>query len=691
MMNFMIVDDNEENLYMLQVLLESQGYKVSIARNGAEALEKARSNPPDLVVSDILMPVMDGFTLCRRWKNDALLKHIPLVVYSSSYTDERDRDLALSLGAERYIMKPTDPDVILQILREVIAGHKEGRIPAPREPVVEEIEYYREYNEALIRRLEEKLMELEEANRALERDFVERRHAEEALKKSEEKYRKIFENAVEGIFQSTPDGRFLSVNPALARRYGYESPQDMMASITDIEHQLYVNPEERKIFKEIIKTQGSIEAFETRQYKKDGDVIWVSLNAHAVCDENGTIPYYEGTSEDITNRKRAEEEKARLEEQLLQAQKMEAIGQLAGGIAHDFNNILTVLMGYCNLLQMKMVTDDSLKVYVDQILAASEKAANLTQALLAFSRKQVMELKPHNINTIIRGMEKLLQRLITEDIELKTELTDKDVTIMADITQIDQVLLNLATNAQDAMPKGGQLKVTTKLVEFDHEFIRVHGYGEPGKYALISISDTGVGIDEKTRGKIFEPFFTTKEMGKGTGLGLSIVYGIVKQHNGYINVYSEPGEGATFHIYFPALEAAVEAARPAFLDIKGGGERILIAEDNNELRVLIVEVLKSKGYTTIDAINGEEAVKKFIEYQDTIDLLVFDVVMPRKNGIEAYKEIKKLQQNIKVLFMSGYTGDVVLDKGLNEEGFSFISKPLSPNELLKKVRDVLNR
>jgi len=271
------------------------------------------------------------------------------------------------------------------------------------------------------------------------------------------------------------------------------------------------------------------------------------------------------------------------------------------------------------------------------------------------------------------------------------ELTvDKDITIMADITQIDQVLLNLATNARDAMPKGGQLKIKTKLIEFDDEFVRTHGYGETGRYVLVSISDTGIGMDEKTREKIFEPFFTTKETGKGTGLGLSIVYGIIKQHNGYINVYSEPGEGTTFHIYFPVIDITVEAGIPGFLDIKGGKETVLVAEDNYELRELIKAVLNSKGYTVIDTVDGVDAVQKFTEYQDKISLLILDVVMPRKNGIEAYKDIKEIKQDIKILFTSGYTGDVVLDKGLYEEGFNFISKPLSSNDLLKKVRDVLD-
>ncbi len=336
--------------------------------------------------------------------------------------------------------------------------------------------------------------------------------------------------------------------------------------------------------------------------------------------------------EDITEHKRTEMEKGHLEAQLRQAQKMEAIGQLAGGVAHDFNNILTAVIGYSNLLKAKMAQDDPLRSYVEHILASSGKAVNLTQSLLAFGRKQVIELKPYKVSTLIKNIEKLLIRLLTEDIELVTFFCASDPTILADPTQIDQVLINLATNARDAMPNGGQLKIEVKIAEIDRTFVASYGYGEVGKYALISVSDTGVGMDTATKEKIFDPFFTTKEVGKGTGLGLSIVYGIAKQHNGYINVESNPGRGTTFHIYLPIVKMKEEEIRPDPIAVRGGSETILIAEDNANVRQLTKEVLEQFGYTVIEAGDGEEAISKFQKSADSIDLVILDVVMQRRMG-----------------------------------------------------------
>jgi nitrogen-specific signal transduction histidine kinase/CheY-like chemotaxis protein len=386
---------------------------------------------------------------------------------------------------------------------------------------------------------------------------------------------------------------------------------------------------------------------------------------------------------DITERKN-------LEDQLRQAQKMEAIGTLAGGVAHDFNNILMAIMGYANLLQMKMGQNDSSRVYVDQILASTAKAANITQSLLAFGRKQIMEMKPHKITTIVKDVEKLLRRLMREDIELTIKLGD-DATVTADMTQIDQVLINLATNARDAMPQGGRLTIETGRVVIDEEFRRIHGYGKPNAYALILVTDTGIGMDEKTQEKIFEPFFTTKELGKGTGLGLSIVYGIVKQHNGYINVSSRPGEGSTFLLYLPEVKEKPRETKSAVREAKGGSETLLLAEDNADIRAVISDILKMLGYTVIEAVNGRDAVEKFREHQGEIKLIILDVVMPEKSGKEAYEEIRTMRHDIKALFMSGYTADIVLDKGVFGKTSDYIAKPIAPHELLHKVRHILDR
>jgi len=393
-------------------------------------------------------------------------------------------------------------------------------------------------------------------------------------------------------------------------------------------------------------------------------------------------PAVTGTIIDITREKT-------LEAQLRQAQKMEAIGTLAGGVAHDFNNILTALTGYGTLLQLRLDKNDPLQRYVDQILSASMKGASLTRSLLAFSRKQPITLNPVNLNNIIRGTEELLKRLLTEDIILKTILTSDDTMIIADSTQIDQILFNLVTNARDAMPKGGSLTIETQLIDLDIQFLEVHGFGQPGKYVLLSISDTGIGMDKAVKEHIFDPFFTTKEVGKGTGLGLSTVYGIVKQHNGYITTYSEPDMGTIVRIYIPLTTMVVEADKPSPTSIKGGKETILVAEDDQGVRYLIKNILAEFGYTIVEAKDGEDAIRKYNKHGG-IDLLVLDSVMPKMNGRTAYDEICKTNPHIKVIFTSGYTRDVVLDKGIEDKQFVFIAKPLSPKDLLEKVRAVLD-
>lgn len=394
----------------------------------------------------------------------------------------------------------------------------------------------------------------------------------------------------------------------------------------------------------------------------------------------------------IIVRKQIEEEKEKLHANLLQAQKMEAVGQLSGGIAHDFNNILTAIIGFGNLLKIQVEKDSTLSAYIKHILDSADKAAKLTQDLLAFSRKQMIRPRPINMNDVIKGVEKILLRLIGEDIELSIHLSDKDLTVMADSSQMENVLMNLATNARDAMPEGGNLCISSDFTEIDERFINLYGYGKRGRYAVITITDTGIGIDERTKEKIFEPFFTTKEVGKGIGLGLAMVYGIVKQHESFINVYSEAGKGTTFKIYLPLIHAEITDIKEKELPIsKGGIETILIAEDDALVRKFMREILVGAGYTVIEAKDGENAIEVFIENKDRIQLLILDVIMPRKNGKEVYKTLKELNPYIKALFTSGYSADILYKKGGIAEGPEVILKPISSDNLLKKVRDLLDQ
>jgi CheY-like chemotaxis protein len=330
--------------------------------------------------------------------------------------------------------------------------------------------------------------------------------------------------------------------------------------------------------------------------------------------------------------------------------------------------------------------------FAAQILSTAERAAHLTQSLLAFSRKQVITLRPVALHEIVQSVEKLLLHLAGEDVDLTTRLSPDDLTVQADGGQIEQVLMNLAVNARDAMPHGGRLVIEIRRVELDAAFRRAHGYGEPGSYGLIAVSDTGTGMDSQTARRIFEPFYTTKEVGKGTGLGLSIVYGIVKQHNGFINVYSEAGRGTTFKIYLPLAKVSVEAALPAESALpRGGTETILVAEDDEAVRSLMRAVLIEAGYRLIEAVDGEDAVAKFREHRGGIDLVILDVVMPKKNGREVFEAIRLLQPDITALFTSGYTSNIIHSRGVLDADAPLLMKPVSPNQLLKTVRDLLDR
>jgi len=389
-------------------------------------------------------------------------------------------------------------------------------------------------------------------------------------------------------------------------------------------------------------------------------------------------------------RRQTEKEKRVLEEQLRHVQKLESIGNFASGIAHDFNNILNVIIGYGSIMQLKSAPDDPNSAYVREILAATDRAAQLTRSLLIFSRKQIAEQKPVSINDLVKGMQKMIARIIGEDIEMHMEISPDNLVVMGDHGQLEQVVMNLVTNARDAMPTGGSLFVQTGIREINSAFNRMHGFGRPGKYALITVIDSGRGMDEETKEKIFDPFFTTKEIGKGTGLGLSIVYGIVKQHNGYITCYSKPDKGSTFEVYLPVIDHVIHTTEELpEIAAHGGTETILVAEDDKPSRKITRELLERFGYTVIEAEDGFDAINKFIDNKDSIELALFDVVMPKKSGKEALDEIKKLRPDIKALFISGYPEETIRRKMIIDDEVPLIQKPVKPAELLSKIREML--
>jgi len=509
--------------------------------------------------------------------------------------------------------------------------------------------------------------------------------SDDELRESSRFNQQIIDSVREGVVVYGRDLRYQVWNPYMEQMYGLPAGEVLG------KHPLELFPclGETGIVERLEKalsgqTPDSIDfPFHIPQSDNSG---WCSESSSPLRNSNGEIIGVIATVRDITERKG-------LEEQLRQAQKMEAVGQLAGGVAHDFNNILSVIMGYSSILKMETNLTAGQQESLDQILVAAEKAAQLTRGLLAFSRRQTLAPRTVNLNDIVQHIQKFLARVIGEDIHLRSISNEIDLPVNVDSSQIEQVLINLATNARDAMPHGGQLTVETKLQEVDALFALAHGYGQGGRFAVITVTDSGIGMSEEICKKVFEPFFTTKETGKGTGLGMAIVYGIVKQHNGFIDVYSEPGDGATFRIYLPLVrrETAETEEQAASAPPRGGNEFILVAEDEPAVRDLVARVLTDYGYEVLLAGDGKEAIALFTVNSDRIQLILMDMIMPQLDGQAAAAEIRRLQPEVKILFTSGYTADFIRDRGVDEEGMELIMKPVQLMELLHRVREMLDR
>src|SRR5438309_754015 len=460
---------------------------------------------------------------------------------------------------------------------------------------------------------------------------IDHKRHEEALRQSESRYRSLVQSAVYGIYRSSVDGRFLDVNPALIHMLGYDSADEVVK--LDPQREVFVEPAEHERLLQEFQRTGCLDSAEVRWKRKDGSVITVRLSGRAATELDEADQALEIIAEDITERRA-------LEDQFRQAQKMEAVGRLAGGVAHDFNNLLMVVSGYTEVLMEALDQNDPLLVKVQAIQQAADRATTLTRQLQAFSRKQLLELKVVDVNAIVADMERLLRPLIGENVELATKLACDAMHTRADAGQLEQVLMNLVVNAKDAMPNGGKLTIRTQSLAVDE----LHGRGptfiRPGNYVMLSVSDTGMGMDKETQSRIFEPFFTTKEKGKGTGLGLSTVYGIVKQSGGYVMVQSEMGRGSTFHIYLPRVDGVAEKhAPPVAQTVLGGSETILLVEDEDSVRQLVRDTLAAKGYCVLEAENGETGIAAATKYQGNIDLVITDVVMPGMGGGELVRQV----------------------------------------------------
>ena len=515
------------------------------------------------------------------------------------------------------------------------------------------------------------------------RNVTKRKRAEDALRRSEADFRSLVEHAPYGIYRASITGRFLQVNPAIQKMLGYALEKELLES--DLATDIFRHNGEYQRLTELLSRVEETKDMEMEWKKQDETPITVRCSGRRINDENGVAAYFEVFAEDVT-------EKRVLERQLRMAQKMEAIGRLSGGIAHDFNNHLSVIIGYSRVLQRQLGKNNALCEHALEIEKAGERAASLTKQLLAFSRQQVLTPAVLSLNTLASDMERMLPRLLGEDIEVSLDLDDVLGNVKADQSQIEQVIMNLAVNARDAMPDGGKLKIQTANVTLDQSFTRSHPGSKAGDFVMLGVTDTGSGMDAATLTHIFEPFFTTKERGKGTGLGLATVYGIVKQSNGYISAESSLGKGSSFQIYLPRDlgQPAAEEQKADLVENLRGTESILLAEDSESLRKLAQTNLESAGFRVLSAHSGEEALEIATRQGSTFDLLLTDVVMPGMNGRVLAEQLLPRQPGMKVLYMSGYSDSFIAGHGVLEPGTNLLHKPFTEQVLIRKVREVLD-
>jgi len=633
-LRLLLVEDSEADAELLARELKRAGFAVQFARvqTAAEVEAALTRSVWDIIVGDNSMPGFSGTEALAIVRARGL--DIPFIFVSGTMGEDLAAS-ALEAGAGDALAK----------------GNLRRLVPVIR----------RELREAADRRA--------------------RRESETALRASEASYTTLVEQAPVGIYRSTPTGRFLSANPALARILGYSTPQELLA--LDMARDVYADADERRrLVAQDTYTNQVYEELEATWKKKDGTRIRVQLSVRASRKPDGQVEFYEAFVRDITNQRQ-------LEAQLAQAQKMEAIGRLAGGVAHDFNNLLTVILSYSDLLLEDLPADSSDREDVTQIRKAAQGASELTRQLLAFSRQQVLQPRVVDINASVSGIERLLTRVLREDIKLACTLATDAGMIRVDPGQLEQVIMNLAVNARDAMPGGGLLTIETANVDLDADYLRAHPMAKPGPYVMLAVTDTGMGMDAATQARIFEPFFTTKDVGKGTGLGLATVQGIVQQSGGFIWVYSEPDHGTVFKIYLPRVDEAPSEEAVTNADDVRGTETILIAEDVPAVRAVTREMLKRYGYHVLEAADGLTALQVAADYTDTIHLLLTDVVMPDLNGRDLAERFRTLRPAMKVVFMSGYTDDAVVRHGILQEGIAYLQKPFTPVSLAKKVRVVL--
>jgi two-component system cell cycle sensor histidine kinase/response regulator CckA len=630
------LEENAADAKLVLSILEGDGIACESMRvDSRGAFESALQGCHfDVIISDFSLPSFEGLSALAIARRNC--PQVPFIFVSGTIS-EKSAMTTLQHGATDYILK-----------------QRLARLPA-----------------AVRRALDET------------RQRSARGHIHQALHEAQERFRGIYNSSKDAIGYATLDGALVDVNQSFLRLTGYSQEELIKKTYQQLTPDEYKDTE-AEIVERIIKT-GEPAEYEKEFIRKDGSRVSIALTAFVVKGPDGTPLGLAAIIKDITERKR-------LEQQFRQAQKMEAVGQLAGGIAHDFNNLLTVINGYSDMLLMRLAEDDSGRGEIEQIREAGRRAAALTAKLLAFSRKEMVRLQVLNLNEVVSGVEKLLRRLIGEDIDLVTNPEQDLGYINADPCQMEQVILNLAVNARDAMPRGGRLTIDTRNVELDAAFSEADMPVTPGSYVMLSVADTGSGMDEATRTRMFEPFFTTKEPGKGTGLGLATVYGVIKQGHGYISVSSQPGTGTTFTLYLPRVwpGAVEQSAGHHSTSRRVGTETILLVEDEPPVRAFIRDALRLNGYVVLEARHGIEAMMLSRQHVGVIHLLLTDVIMPQISGRELADRLQAERPDIKVLYVSGYMDDASLRHGISTLEKVLLQKPFTTDVLARKVRDILD-
>lgn len=682
----LIIDDEPANLEVLAASLERAGLQVLVAQTGERGLDKARYAQPDLIMLDVKLPDSNGFEICRRLKAEGRTQEIP-VIFITVLTEAEAKVKGFKAGGVDFISKPfQEEDVLARVTTHLRLRQLTQTLQKQNEQLQIAQTALRQANEGLEQRVEERTAELARANAVLQEQINERRRAEAALTTERNLLRTLIDNLPDIIYVKDIESRFVLVNLPHLQRLGAVS-LDEVAGKTDFD---FYPPDLAQEFyadeQAVLRSGQPLLNKEERNRTKDTGVWrWLLTTKVPLRDGQGQTIGLVGIGHDITERKH-------LEEQFRQAQKMECVGRLSGGVAHDFNNLLTAIGGYTELVREALPSTHPAYPDLETIQSATQRAKILIRQLLTFARQQPLNPQVLNLNELILNLDKLLRRLIGENIELVTLPAPDLGYVKADPNQIEQILVNLAINARDAMPTGGVLTIETANTNLDGGYARQHAEISPGLYVLLAVSDTGTGMSPEVQARLFEPFFTTKEAGKGSGLGLATCYGIVKQHGGHIWIYSEVGQGTTVKVYLPYT---TDGAAPALMAEEGaatlrqGHETVLLVEDEGSVRQFTRRVLDSLGYTVLEAPNGEEALRIAAEYGGDIHLLLTDIMMPRLGGKALADRLQARQPGLKVLFMSGYTDNGIVQNGLLEADIAFLQKPFSPEELARKVWQVL--